>query len=102
MKLSLLLILIINFSGCTSRGKFEVNNVARDSVLKIATKASNPSMLNLIIQGYADDSFMVNHIFLKGGPLNDTLQFDWYNDTIIVAYKSYKAKKGRLNFTYKL
>ncbi len=76
MKYLLILLLIISFSSCISEGEFKINNVAKDSVLRIATGASNPVMLNLMIRGYTDDSFRVNHIFIKGGRLDDTLKFD--------------------------
>lgn len=97
----LVLFSIIFFASCTTKGKFEIGDAGKDTVITILAKTT-PSNFKLIITGEVDDSFMVNSMILKGGKLNDIVSFDWYDKNVVINYKAYKAKKGRLNFIYNI
>ncbi len=87
------------FFSCSTNGKFKIEEAGKDTVGTILAKTT-PGNFKLFITGEVDDSFNINNINLKGGKINDTITLDWYDKTIIINYKAYKAKKGKLNFSY--
>ncbi len=101
MKSFILFFNLIFFFSCTTKGKFEIRNVEQDTVIKIFAK-STPSNFKLKIEGQVDDSFSINNVIVGGGKINHTISFDWYNKNVILNYKAYKAKKGKLTFKYNI
>ncbi len=99
MKLLLFILGCSIFFSCSTKGEFKIEEAGKDTVVTILAKTT-PSNFKLFITGEVDDSFNINNIILKGGKINDTITFDWYDKTIIINYKAYKAKKGKLNFSY--
>jgi len=86
------------FLVCCSNKKpavFEVTEF-KDTTFRFEAQTGNPSCIQIYIKGYSNDSFMINSIALPPGNYNDTIQPDWYNDTVSIHFQPHKATKGFL------
>ncbi|WP_167516856.1 hypothetical protein [Hydrotalea flava] len=92
-------VIVILIYGC-SQNKFTTFQLShlRDTSFYFQSDLLHPTLLEISINGYSDDSFLVNNIRLGGGNIDTVLKIDWYRDTVAINLKRYKAITGRLTF----
>jgi PBP1b-binding outer membrane lipoprotein LpoB len=89
--------LIVFISGCYNDKTIALPiKKIKDTSFIIPNKSKNSTILSISINGYSNDSVIINNIKLPGGNLDTTLKMDWYKDTIIINFKKFKASKGDL------
>jgi hypothetical protein len=97
-----LIVCCLFFAACSPSGTVKIENAGRDALVEVSTSATYPTALRLHIQGQANDTFIINNIFLPGGKVDTNVRFDWYDKTFQVDYKAYKATAGSLTIKYQL
>ena len=98
MKKNILISLIIfTFTSCYQKKPVVFHlNTMKDTTFYFVSQQKSPAVLEINVKGYVDSSFMIRHFMISGGNVNKVLKHDWYNDTVAVSFKRYKASKGYL------
>lgn len=97
-----LIICCLLFAACRPSGNIKIENAGRDTQIDVSTSATFPTALLLHVQGQTNDTFILNNIYLPGGKVDTNIRLDWYDKTLSIDYKAYKATAGSLTIKYKL
>jgi hypothetical protein len=97
MKKIIVILIVLSINSCSNNkpAVFEIQHF-KDTTFRFESQTSSPTCVEIYIKGYSNDSFMINSLLLPPGNYNDTLKPDWYNDTVYVHFKPYKATQGHL------
>ena len=95
----LLLIILISCNSKSNTSLITLSDLSRDTSISIKTSKKYPTTVKISVTGFANDSFVVNSANVKGGNIDTSWHYDWYNNIIIINYKSFKATKGSLRIS---
>jgi hypothetical protein len=96
-------VILILIYGCSQNKftTFQLSNL-KDTSFIFRSELLHPTLLEISISGYSDNSFAINNIKLEGGKIDTLLKMDWYSDTVIINFKRYKATSGNLTFNCRI
>jgi hypothetical protein len=95
------LFIIILFISCGNKD-IVIQNLAKDTIIKVPTNTRYPTNLRLKVTGFTSDTCIVNNTKISKGKVDTLLQSDWYKSEIIINYKAYKARTGNIVIKYEL
>jgi hypothetical protein len=95
------LFILFFFTSCGNKD-IVIQNLAKDTLIKVKTNTSYPTNLRLKVTGFTDDNCIINNTIINKGKIDTLLQSDWYKSEIVISYKAYKAKSGNIVIKYEL
>lgn len=92
-------VILILIYGCSQNEitTFQLSHL-KDTSFYFQSEILHPTLLEISVSGYSDDSFLVNNIRLRGGNIDTVLKIDWYRDTVAISLKRYRATTASLTF----